>query len=101
MVVHLFFALTMSIRWRLLFPTLCGSVNTKSMVLQVTVYVMRDMDTHDTASLVHKFKVTQRAIERAMLGVALQVRIRNEVIRRRTKVDDDVDGKDGRCGIVV
>jgi hypothetical protein len=32
MVVHLFLALTVSIRWRLLFPTLCWSINTKSMV---------------------------------------------------------------------
>jgi hypothetical protein len=31
MVVHLFFALTVSIRWRLLFLTLCWSINTKSM----------------------------------------------------------------------
>jgi hypothetical protein len=33
MVVHLFFALTVSIRSRLLFPKLCGSINTKSMVM--------------------------------------------------------------------
>jgi predicted metal-binding membrane protein len=32
MVVHLFFALTVTIRWRLLFPTLCWS---KSMVFSV------------------------------------------------------------------
>jgi hypothetical protein len=32
MVVHLFFALTVSIRWRLLYPTLCWSINTKCMV---------------------------------------------------------------------
>jgi hypothetical protein len=31
MIVHLFFALTVSIRSRLLFPTLCGSIDTKSM----------------------------------------------------------------------
>jgi hypothetical protein len=31
MVVHLFLALAVSIRWRLLFPTLCWSTNTKSM----------------------------------------------------------------------
>jgi hypothetical protein len=30
MVVHLFLALTVSIRWRLLFPTVCWSINTKS-----------------------------------------------------------------------
>jgi hypothetical protein len=33
MVVHLCFALTMSIRWRLLFPTLCWSINTKSILI--------------------------------------------------------------------
>jgi hypothetical protein len=32
MVVHLFFALTVFIKWRFLFPTLCWSINTKSMV---------------------------------------------------------------------
>jgi hypothetical protein len=30
MVVHLCFALTVSIIWRLLFPTLCWSINTKA-----------------------------------------------------------------------
>ena len=38
--------------------------------------------------LVHKFKVAQRAMERSMLGVSLKDRIRNEVIRQRTKVTD-------------
>jgi hypothetical protein len=37
MVVHLFFALTVSIRSRLLFPTLCGSINTKSMGVVVGI----------------------------------------------------------------
>ncbi|CAB3240548.1 unnamed protein product [Arctia plantaginis] len=41
-----------------------------------------------TVRLVHKFKVAQRAMERAMLGVSLRDRIRNEVIRQRTKVTD-------------
>jgi hypothetical protein len=31
MVFHLFFAMTVSIRWRVLFPTLCWSFDTKSM----------------------------------------------------------------------
>jgi hypothetical protein len=35
MVGHLFFALTVTIRWRLLFPTLCWSINTKSLVYPV------------------------------------------------------------------
>ncbi|CAG9788817.1 unnamed protein product [Diatraea saccharalis] len=41
-----------------------------------------------TARLVHKLKVAQRAMERAMLGVSLRDRIKNEVIRQRTKVID-------------
>jgi hypothetical protein len=39
-----------------------------------------------TARLVHMFKVAQRAMERAMLGVSLRNRIRKQVIRQRTKV---------------
>jgi hypothetical protein len=38
-----------------------------------------------TARLAHKFKVAQRNMERAMLGVSLRDRIRNQVIRQRTK----------------
>jgi hypothetical protein len=38
--------------------------------------------------LVHKFKVAQRGMERAMLGVSLRDQIRNQVIRQRTKVTD-------------
>jgi hypothetical protein len=41
-----------------------------------------------TARLVHKFKVAQRAMDRAMLGVSLRDRILNQVIRQRTKVTD-------------
>ena len=41
-----------------------------------------------TADLLEKLRVTQRAMERAMLGVSLRDKIRNEDIRRRTKVTD-------------
>ncbi|CAH2237468.1 jg12801 [Pararge aegeria aegeria] len=38
-----------------------------------------------TVDLFDKFKVAQRAMERAMMGVSLRDRIRNDEIRRRTK----------------
>jgi hypothetical protein len=41
-----------------------------------------------SVTLVHKFKVAQRAVERAMFGVSLRDRIQNEVIRQKTKVTD-------------
>ncbi|KAJ0184012.1 hypothetical protein K1T71_000435 [Dendrolimus kikuchii] len=41
-----------------------------------------------TAGLVHKFQIAQRAMERAMLGVSFMDKIRNEDIRKRTKVTD-------------
>jgi hypothetical protein len=45
---------------------------------------------HDIWSrdVVHKFKFVQRAMERAMIGVSLRDRIRNQVIQQRTKVAD-------------
>ena len=41
-----------------------------------------------TIGLIKRLKLAQRAMERAMLGVSLRDRIRNEEIRRRTKVTD-------------
>ncbi|XP_073952032.1 uncharacterized protein [Choristoneura fumiferana] len=56
-------------------------------------YVLPVMDygaeswTH-TKKMMHKLQVTQRAMERAMLGISLRDRIRNTEIRRRTKLTD-------------
>ncbi|CAH2245134.1 jg2388 [Pararge aegeria aegeria] len=41
-----------------------------------------------TMGLIRRLRVTQRAMERAMLGVSLREQIRNEEIRRRTRVTD-------------
>ena len=41
-----------------------------------------------TIGLIRKLKVTQRAIERVMLGVSLRGRIRNEDFHKRTKVTE-------------
>ncbi|CAH2243454.1 jg9370 [Pararge aegeria aegeria] len=41
-----------------------------------------------TMGLIRRLRVTQRAMERAMLGVSLLDRIRNVEIRRRTRVTD-------------
>ncbi|CAH2243744.1 jg7118 [Pararge aegeria aegeria] len=37
--------------------------------------------------LLRRFRVIQRAMERAMLGVSLRYQIRNEGIRRRTRIN--------------
>ncbi|CAH2267521.1 jg22609 [Pararge aegeria aegeria] len=39
---------------------------------------------------IRRLRITQRAMERAMLGVSLRDQIRNEEIRRRTRVTDIV-----------
>ncbi|CAH2262742.1 jg14966 [Pararge aegeria aegeria] len=39
-------------------------------------------------SLIRRLMITQRAMERAMLGVSLRDQVRNEEIRRRTRVTD-------------
>jgi hypothetical protein len=41
-----------------------------------------------TMGLTRRLTVTQRAMERAMLGVPLGDQIRNDEIRKRTKVTD-------------
>lgn len=44
-----------------------------------------------TKQTVTKLQVTQRAMERSMLGISLRDRIRNEEIRQITKVTDVID----------
>ena len=41
-----------------------------------------------TERIVNRLRTTQMAMERAMLGISLRERIRNENIRRRTEVTD-------------
>ncbi|CAH2217759.1 jg25722 [Pararge aegeria aegeria] len=41
-----------------------------------------------TMGLIRRLRVTQRAMERAMLGVSLRDQFRNVEIRRRTRVTD-------------
>ena len=46
----------------------------------------RDMVTHEISE--RKLAVTQKSIERSMLNVTLKDKIRNEVIRSKTRVKD-------------
>ena len=41
-----------------------------------------------TATLIRRLKVAQRAMERIMLGISLRDKVRNTIIRERTKVVD-------------
>ena len=41
-----------------------------------------------TVETIHRLKVAQRSMERAMLGISLRDRIKNEDVRQRTKVTD-------------
>ena len=55
-------------------------------VLPVMTYGLETMAL--TVKSADRLRTTQRAIERAMLGVSLKDRIKNEEIRRRTRVQD-------------
>jgi hypothetical protein len=75
---------------------LCGSHSPQSLKKKVYNQCVLPVMTYGaetwtlTARLVHMFKVAQRAMERATLGVFLRDRIRNQVIRQRTNVTDIV-----------
>ena len=43
---------------------------------------------HMTVKLAHRLHVTQRAMQRSMLGVTLRGKIQNEVIRQKNNVTD-------------
>jgi Reverse transcriptase (RNA-dependent DNA polymerase) len=60
-----------------------------SCILPVTTYGMETMTL--TVKTANRFRVTQRAIERAMLNISLKDKIKNEDIRRRTKVRDVIE----------
>jgi hypothetical protein len=64
MVVHLFFALTVSIRWGLLFPTLCWSINTKSMATTCFLFPFSSITRHLHA---HSFYVILHTIHPSFL----------------------------------
>lgn len=55
-------------------------------VLPIATYGLETMAI--TKNTANRLRVTQRAMERAMLGICLRDKIRNEEIRRRTKVTD-------------
>lgn len=57
-------------------------------VLPVTTYGLETVTM--TKKSAEQLRVTQRSMERAMLGISLRDRIRNEVIREKTKVTDVV-----------
>ncbi|CAH2240093.1 jg6347 [Pararge aegeria aegeria] len=52
-----------------------------------------------TMGLIRRLRVTQRAMERAMLGVSLRDRIRNVEIRRRTRVTDSSTSREAEVAM--
>lgn len=55
-------------------------------ILPVTTYGLETMTLTERSA--ERLRTTQRAMERAMLGISLRDRIRNEEIRKRTRVTD-------------
>ncbi|CAH2268573.1 jg20068 [Pararge aegeria aegeria] len=54
-----------------------------------------------TMGLIRMLRVTQRAMEGAMLGISLRDQIRNEATRRRTRFTDIARRTNGRWGLKV
>ncbi|CAH2238869.1 jg13679 [Pararge aegeria aegeria] len=48
----------------------------------------QNLEVNSVVGFIRRHRVTQRAMERAMLGVSLRDQMRNEEIRRRTRVTD-------------
>ena len=61
----------------------------ESCLLPVATYGLETMTL--TERSLNRLRTTQRAMERAMLGISLRERIRNENIRRRTGVTDVIE----------
>ena len=61
----------------------------ESCILPVATYGLKTMTL--TEKSVNSLRTTQRAMERAMLGISLRERIQNENIRRRSGVTDVID----------
>ena len=58
-------------------------------VLPVMIYGLETMAI--TPKKAEKLRVAQRAMERAMLGLSLRDRVRNEQVRRLSKVEDVIE----------
>jgi hypothetical protein len=70
MVVHLFFALTVSIRWRLLFLMLCWFINTKSMVVPTLMNLRMECGCSGAAKSFHMRKWYWRTVRASVASLA-------------------------------
>ena len=57
--------------------------NGYALVTTITIFI--------TSKKAEKLRVAQRAMERAMLGISLRDRVRNEQVRRLSKVEDVIE----------
>lgn len=72
--------------FRLFIAVLISSFSRRSMVLSVLTYGLETIRL--TCKAVNKLQVTQRAMERGMLGIRLQNKVPTEEIRRITQLTD-------------